>query len=44
MQGLLKLFDDAVPPGLVFLTVGGQMVSATENTLINTLQTPLAVA
>ena len=29
--------------GLVFLTVGGQMVSATENALINTLETPLAV-
>jgi drug/metabolite transporter (DMT)-like permease len=30
--------------GLVFLTIGGQMVSATENALINTLETPLAVA
>jgi drug/metabolite transporter (DMT)-like permease len=30
--------------GLVFLTVGGQMVSATENALVNTLETPLAVA
>jgi drug/metabolite transporter (DMT)-like permease len=30
--------------GLMFLTVGGQMVSATENALINTLETPLAVA
>jgi drug/metabolite transporter (DMT)-like permease len=30
--------------GLVFLTVGGQMISATENALINTLETPLAVA
>jgi drug/metabolite transporter (DMT)-like permease len=30
--------------GLVFLTVGGQMVSTTENALINTLETPLAVA
>ena len=30
--------------GLVFLTVGGQMVSATENALINTLETPLAIA
>jgi drug/metabolite transporter (DMT)-like permease len=29
--------------GLIFLTVGGQMVSATENALINTLETPLAV-
>ena len=28
--------------GLVFLTVGGQMVSATENALLNTLETPLA--
>src|SRR3954453_7483272 len=30
--------------GIVFLTVGGQMVSATQNALINTLETPLAVA
>jgi hypothetical protein len=30
--------------GLVFLTVGGQMVSATENALINTLETPLPVS
>jgi hypothetical protein len=30
--------------GLVFLTVGGQMVSATENALINTVETPFAVA
>jgi hypothetical protein len=30
--------------GLVFLTVGGQMVSATKNAVINTLDTPLAVA
>ncbi|HET7881538.1 MAG TPA: DMT family transporter [Acetobacteraceae bacterium] len=30
--------------GLVFLTVGGRLVSATENALINTLETPLAVA
>jgi drug/metabolite transporter (DMT)-like permease len=30
--------------GLVLLTVGGQMISATENALINTLETPLAVA
>jgi drug/metabolite transporter (DMT)-like permease len=30
--------------GLVFLTVGGQMVSATENALVNTLETPLAIA
>ncbi len=30
--------------GLVFLTVGGRMVSATENALIKTLETPLAVA
>lgn len=30
--------------GLVFLTIGGQIVSATENALINTLETPLAVA
>ena len=25
----------------MFLTIGGQMVSATENALINTLETPL---
>jgi drug/metabolite transporter (DMT)-like permease len=30
--------------GLVLLTVGGQLVSATENALLNTLETPLAVA
>jgi hypothetical protein len=30
--------------GLVFLTIGGQMVSATEHALINTLETPLTVA
>ena len=30
--------------GLVFLTLGGRLVSATENALINTLETPLAVA
>jgi drug/metabolite transporter (DMT)-like permease len=30
--------------GLVLLTIGGQMVSATENALINTLETPLAIA
>jgi drug/metabolite transporter (DMT)-like permease len=30
--------------GLVFLTIGGQIVSATENALINTVETPLAVA
>ena len=30
--------------GLVLLTVGGQMVAATENALINTLETPLAIA
>jgi hypothetical protein len=30
--------------GLILLTIGGQMVSATENALINTLETPLAVA
>jgi hypothetical protein len=27
--------------GLVFLTIGGQMVSATEDALISTLETPL---
>jgi drug/metabolite transporter (DMT)-like permease len=44
---LLKLFLFGTTQfglGLVFLTVGGQMVSATENALINTLETPLAVA
>jgi len=44
---LLKLFLVGTTQfglGLVFLTVGGQMVSATENALINTLETPLAVA
>jgi drug/metabolite transporter (DMT)-like permease len=30
--------------GLVFLTMGGRLVSATENALINTLESPLAVA
>jgi drug/metabolite transporter (DMT)-like permease len=30
--------------GLVLLTLGGQMVSATENALINTLEAPLAIA
>ena len=30
--------------GLVFLTLGGRLVSATENALIGTLETPLAVA
>ena len=44
---LLKLFPFGTTQfglGLVFLAVGGQMVSATENALINTLETPLAVA
>jgi drug/metabolite transporter (DMT)-like permease len=30
--------------GLIFLILGGRLVSATENALINTLETPLAVA
>ena len=30
--------------GLLLLTVGGQMISATENAMLNTLETPLAVA
>jgi drug/metabolite transporter (DMT)-like permease len=30
--------------GLLLLTIGGQMVSATENALLNTLETPLAIA
>ena len=29
--------------GLVFLTLGGRLISATENALLNTLETPLAV-
>ena len=44
---LLKLFLFGTTQfglGLVFLTIGGQMVSATENALINTLETSLAVA
>jgi drug/metabolite transporter (DMT)-like permease len=47
MPDILKLFLFGTTQfglGLVFLTVGGQMVSATENALINTLETPLAVA
>jgi hypothetical protein len=30
--------------GLILLTIGGQMISATENALINSPETPLAVA
>jgi len=30
--------------GLLLLTIGGQMVSATENALLNTLEAPLAIA
>ncbi len=30
--------------GLLLLTVGGQMISATENALLNTLEAPLAIA
>jgi hypothetical protein len=30
--------------GVILLTIGGRMVFATENALINTLETPLAVA
>jgi drug/metabolite transporter (DMT)-like permease len=30
--------------GLALLTIGGQLVSATENALLNTLETPMAVA
>jgi drug/metabolite transporter (DMT)-like permease len=44
---LLKLFLFGTTQfglGLILLTIGGQMVSATENALINTLETPLAVA
>jgi drug/metabolite transporter (DMT)-like permease len=46
-QSRLKLFLFGTTQfglGLVFLTIGCQMVSATENALINTLETPLAVA
>jgi drug/metabolite transporter (DMT)-like permease len=44
---LLKLFLFGTTQfglGLIFLTIGGQMVSATENALVNTLETPLAIA
>jgi drug/metabolite transporter (DMT)-like permease len=44
---LLKLFLFGTTQfglGLVFLTIGGRMVSATENALINTLETSFAVA
>jgi drug/metabolite transporter (DMT)-like permease len=44
---LLKLFLFGTTQfglGLILLTIGGQMVSATENALINTLETPLVVA
>jgi drug/metabolite transporter (DMT)-like permease len=47
MDDLFKLFLFGTTQfglGLVFLTVGGRLVSATENALINTLETPLAVA
>jgi drug/metabolite transporter (DMT)-like permease len=47
LQDLLKLFMFGTTQfglGLVFLTIGGQMVSATENALVNTLETPLAIA
>ena len=30
--------------GLVLLTIGGRLISATENALLNTLETPLAIA
>jgi drug/metabolite transporter (DMT)-like permease len=44
---LLKLFLFGTTQfglGLVFLVIGGRLVSATENALINTLELPLAVA
>ena len=44
---LLKLFLFGTTQfglGLIFLTIGGQIVSATENALVNTLETPLAIA
>jgi drug/metabolite transporter (DMT)-like permease len=47
MGDMLKLFLFGTTQfglGLVFLTLGGRLVSATENALINTLETPLAVA
>jgi drug/metabolite transporter (DMT)-like permease len=47
MGDMLNLFlfgTTQFDPGLVFLTLGGRLVSATENALINTLETPLAVA
>jgi drug/metabolite transporter (DMT)-like permease len=40
----LFLFGTTVSLGLVFLVIGGRLVSATENALINTLELPLAVA
>ncbi len=47
MEDMLNLFLFGTTQfglGLVFLTLGGRLVSATENALINTLETPLAVA
>lgn len=44
---LLKLFLFGTTQfglGLILLMIGGQLVSATENALINTLETPLAVS
>jgi len=47
MQDMVNLFLFGTTQfglGLVFLTLGGRLVSATENALITTLETPLAVA
>jgi hypothetical protein len=40
----LPVRNHSIWPGLVFLVIGGRLVSATENALINTLELPLAVA
>jgi drug/metabolite transporter (DMT)-like permease len=47
MSDILELFLFGTAQfglGLIFLTVGGRLISATENALITTLETPLAVA
>ena len=47
MADMIKLFLFGTTQfglGLVLLTLGGRWVSATENALLNTLETPLAVA
>src|SRR6185312_14113572 len=44
MAGLFLFGTTQFGLGLLLLTIGGQMVSATENALLNTLETPLAIA